>query len=94
MTALHAIVLVVALLSGATVSVAGVGIGSLLAPVLALRVGTPTAVAAVAIPHFGATALRCWRRRRSIDADVLNWFGRAVGVVVRRTGLTILVRAL
>jgi len=35
----------------------------------------PTAVAAVALPHFFATALRCWRLRRFIDGDVLRRFG-------------------
>jgi uncharacterized protein len=72
---LSAAVLVVAVLSGATATVAGFGIGSLLTPVLALRVGTPTAIAAVALPHFGATALRCWRLRGAIDRVVLRRFG-------------------
>jgi uncharacterized membrane protein YfcA len=72
---LLAAVFVVAVLSGATAAVAGFGIGSLLTPVLALRVGTLTAVTLVAIPHLLATAVRCWRLRRFIDRDVLARFG-------------------
>ena len=65
----------VAVLSGATASVVGFGIGSLLTPLLAARVGTPAAVAAVALPHAAATALRCWRLRRAVDLEVLRGFG-------------------
>jgi hypothetical protein len=72
---LFAAVFVVAVLSGATATVAGFGIGSLLTPVLALRVAMPTAVAAIALPHFLATALRFWRLRRDVDWTVLRRFG-------------------
>ena len=68
-------VFVLAVLSGATASVAGFGIGSLLTPLLAASFGTATAVAAVAIPHAAATALRCWRLRTNIDWSVLRSFG-------------------
>jgi len=34
-----------------------------------------TAIAAVALPHAAATALRCWRLRRAIDWAVLRGFG-------------------
>jgi uncharacterized membrane protein YfcA len=68
-------VFVVAVLSGGTASVAGFGIGSLLTPILALRYGTAVAVAAVAIPHVAATALRCWRLRANIDWAVVKGFG-------------------
>jgi uncharacterized membrane protein YfcA len=64
-----------AVLSGTTASLAGFGIGSVLTPLLALRVGTPLAVAAVAIPHAFATAVRCWRLRHSIDMAILRDFG-------------------
>lgn len=70
-----AAVFAVAVLSGATASVAGFGIGSLLTPVLALRVGMLPAVTAVAIPHLLATAMRCWRLRDAIDRGVLRRFG-------------------
>jgi len=69
------VVLLVAVLSGATASVVGFGIGSLLTPLLALRFGTSTAVAAVTIPHAVATAVRCWRLRAHIDRTVLVRFG-------------------
>jgi uncharacterized membrane protein YfcA len=68
-------VFVLAVLSGGTASVAGFGIGSLLTPLLAEAFGTTSAVAAVAIPHAAATALRCWRLRANIDWRVLRGFG-------------------
>jgi uncharacterized protein len=67
--------LAVAVLSGATASVVGFGIGSLLTPLLAARVGTASAVALVALPHAAATALRWWRLRHAVDARVLRGFG-------------------
>jgi uncharacterized membrane protein YfcA len=70
-----AAVLGVAILSGATAAVVGFGIGSLLTPLLALRLEMDTSVAAVAVPHAVATALRCWRLRRSIEWAVLKRFG-------------------
>ena len=68
-------VLAVAVLSGATASLVGFGIGSMLTPLLATRLEVDHAVAAVALPHAAATALRCWRLRRQIDWNVLRWFG-------------------
>ena len=62
-------------LSGATAAVVGFGIGSLLTPLLALRLDMATAVAAVALPHAAATALRCWRLRHAIDWSVARRFG-------------------
>ena len=66
---------VVAILSGATATVVGFGIGSLLTPLLAVRVGMPTAIAAIALPHAAATALRFWRLRRAVDWSVVRSFG-------------------
>jgi len=66
---------VAAVLSGTTASLVGFGIGSVLTPLLAARLGTPLAVAAVAIPHAFATALRCWRLRSAIDMRILREFG-------------------
>jgi uncharacterized membrane protein YfcA len=68
-------VLLIGILSGATASLVGFGIGSLLTPLLALRYGTGVAVAAVTIPHAAATALRCWRLRAYIDRAILVRFG-------------------
>jgi len=68
-------VFALAVLSGGTAAVAGFGIGSLLTPLMAASFGTATAVAAVAIPHAAATALRCWRLRSNIDWVVVRGFG-------------------
>jgi len=62
-------------ISGATASIAGFGIGSLLTPILASRIGMTTAIAAVSIPHAIATAVRCWRLRANIDWHVMRSFG-------------------
>lgn len=66
---------VVAVLAGAIASVSGFGIGSLLTPVLAVRVGTKLAVAAVSVPHLTATALRFWIMRKHVDRRLLWSFG-------------------
>lgn len=68
-------VFVLGTLSGATASLVGFGIGSLLTPLLAARFGIGVAVAAVTIPHAIATAFRCWRLRAHIDWTVLMRFG-------------------
>jgi uncharacterized protein len=64
-----------ALAAGAIASVAGFGIGSVLTPLFAVRVGTQLAVAAVSVPHFFATAIRFWRLRAHVDRRVLISFG-------------------
>lgn len=61
--------------AGAIATVTGFGIGSVLTPILTVRVGTQLAVAAVSIPHFFATALRFWRLRAHVDRRVLISFG-------------------
>src|SRR5437660_4061896 len=70
-----ALIAVVGFVAGAIASVSGFGIGSLLTPVLAVRVGTKLAVAAVSIPHLTATALRFWIMRRHVDRRLLWSFG-------------------
>jgi uncharacterized membrane protein YfcA len=55
--------------------VSGFGIGSLLTPLLAVRVGTKLAVAAVSVPHLAATALRFWLLRQHVDRRLLLSFG-------------------
>ncbi|HSQ59110.1 MAG TPA: TSUP family transporter [Acidobacteriota bacterium] len=75
MTWLDLAILAVAIFSGATATVVGFGIGSLLTPLLAASFGTGIAVAAVTIPHALATAVRCWRLRAAIDRRVLVRFG-------------------
>ena len=69
------IIAVGSVLAGAIASVVGFGIGSVLTPLFAVRVGTQLAVAAVSIPHLLATALRFWRLRASVDRRVLLSFG-------------------
>jgi uncharacterized membrane protein YfcA len=68
-------VVMVALLAGGTATITGFGIGSFLTPLLALRLGTQLAVAAVGVPHAAGTALRCVRLRHAIDWPVLLRFG-------------------
>ena len=68
-------IMLVAVLSGATASVTGFGIGSLLTPLLATRYGMQTSIAAVSIPHVVATAFRAWRLRAHVDGRVLRSFG-------------------
>lgn len=70
-----ALVAAVGLAAGAIASVSGFGIGSLLTPLLAVRVGTKLAVAAVSVPHMLATALRLWVMRRHVDRRLLGTFG-------------------
>src|SRR5438552_3914132 len=70
-----ALVAVVAVLAGAIASVSGFGIGSLLTPLLAVRVGTKLAVAAVSIPHVAATGFRFWLLRKHVDRRLLWSFG-------------------
>ena len=65
----------VSVLAGAAAAVAGFGIGSLLAPLLALELGGVVAVAAVVVPHAAATALRAWRLRAATDWALLRRFG-------------------
>jgi hypothetical protein len=68
-------ILATAIFSGATATLVGFGIGSLLTPLLALRFGTDVAIVAVTLPHAFATAFRCWRLRAHINRTVLIQFG-------------------
>jgi uncharacterized protein len=61
--------------AGATASIVGFGIGSLLTPVMAARFGTDLAIAAIALPHLSGGLLRGWRLRHSLDRQVLIRFG-------------------
>ena len=75
MSGFDALVALAAFVAGAIASVAGFGIGSILTPLLATRLGMKTAVAAVSIPHLAATALRFWMLRRNVDRHILLSFG-------------------
>ena len=68
-------VAIVALLAGGIASISGLGIGSLLTPLLAFQYGMKTAVAAVAIPHVIATVVRFWTLRSEVDWGVFLRFG-------------------
>jgi uncharacterized membrane protein YfcA len=70
-----AAVLLAAVIAGATASVVGFGIGSLLTPLFAVRFGTDAAIVAVVLPHLAGSLLRGWRLRHSIDRPVLLRFG-------------------
>lgn len=69
------VVFLVGALSGATASVLGFGIGSMLTPLLSAWLGASVAVAAVSIPHAVATGFRLWRLRAHVVRDVLVRFG-------------------
>jgi uncharacterized protein len=72
--------LLVSIIGGATASIAGFGIGSILTPILGARYSIADAILAVSIPHAIATAIRCWRLRRNIDRRILKVFGIASAV--------------
>lgn len=72
--------LIVSVASAAIAALAGFGIGSLLTPLMALKLELRVAVALVALPHFVATALRFWRLRKSVDKQILISFGLASAV--------------
>jgi len=69
--------LLVSIAGGATASIAGFGIGSLLTPVLATRIPVADAILVVSIPHAAASVLRCWRLRGAIRRDLMKTFGVA-----------------
>lgn len=69
------LITVAAVIAAGVASIAGFGIGSILTPLLAVRVGTKIAVAAVSIPHLIATALRFALIRQHVDKRVLLSFG-------------------
>jgi uncharacterized membrane protein YfcA len=71
----ESVLLCISVAAGAVASVSGFGIGSLLTPLLALHVGTKTAVAAVSVPHLSGTFIRFWRLRAHLDRVVLWRFG-------------------
>jgi uncharacterized membrane protein YfcA len=66
-----------AVLGGCIASVAGFGIGSILTPTLAAKLGTKLAVAAVSVPHLVGTVLRFALIREYVNKRVLLGFGIA-----------------
>src|SRR5271165_3929039 len=63
------------MLAGGVASIAGFGIGSLITPLLAFKIGTSIAVAGVSIAHFLGTALRFWIWKQYVNRKVLLSFG-------------------
>jgi len=68
-------VAIASFIAGGVAAVSGFGIGSLLTPVLALKLDTRLAIAAVSVPHLIGTAQRFWSMRRNIDRRLLLEFG-------------------
>lgn len=64
-------------LAGAIAAVSGFGIGSVLTPLLSLRMELKLAVAVVAIPHVVSTALRLWMLRSHVAWREVLGFGLA-----------------
>ncbi len=64
-----------AIVAGAIAAVTGFGLGSILTPIVSIKLGTQMAVAAVSIPHVVATFVRFWMLRRDVDRHVLITFG-------------------
>ena len=75
---------IVSIVAGGVASISGFGIGSLITPLLALKVGTGVAVAGVSIAHFFGTAFRFWKWKEYINRRVLLSFGitSAVGGLI------------
>ncbi len=69
-----------AILAGGIASVAGFGIGSIMTPTLAAKLGTKLAVAAVSIPHLAGTAFRFALIRQHVNKRVLLGFGIASAI--------------
>ncbi len=69
------VVFLVAVLAGGVASVSGFGIGSLLTPLLALRLDLQLAVAAISIPHVLGTSLRFILIHKDLRKDVFISFG-------------------
>jgi uncharacterized protein len=64
-----------AIVAGAIAAVTGFGIGSILTPMLSVKLGTQLAVAAISIPNLVATFVRFWMLRRDVHRRVLLTFG-------------------
>jgi hypothetical protein len=78
------VVVLVSFIAGATASIVGFGIGSLLTPIIAIHFGADVAVATVALPHLAGGVLRGWNLRHSINRSIVVRFGllsAAVGLL-------------
>jgi uncharacterized protein len=71
---------VASLAAGATASISGFGIGSVLTPLVSIRIDTKVAVAIVSFPHLVGTLVRFIRLRKHINRRVAFSFGTASAV--------------
>ena len=69
------LVAMISFVAGATASIVGFGIGSLLTPIVAVRFGTDVAVAVVALPHLAGGLIRGWQLWCFINWRVVVRFG-------------------
>lgn len=74
------VVCLASFLSAGVAALSGFGIGSILTPLLAWKLGTRLAVAAVAVPHFAATLIRFYLMRRYLSWQVFLRFGLASAI--------------
>ncbi len=74
----------VAAIAGGIATISGFGIGSLLTPLLAFKVGTGIAIAGVSMAHFFGTLLRFILWRKHVNKQLLLSFGltSAVGGLI------------
>lgn len=66
---------ILSFIAGAIASIAGFGIGSLMTPMLTVKLGANLAIAAISISHFLGTLLRFWKLKPHIDKKTLVHFG-------------------
>ena len=68
-------ILIAGIIAGGIAAISGFGIGSILTPLLSIKVGTKIAIAIVSLPHFLGTAIRFWVLRKNIDQKIFINFG-------------------
>src|SRR5262249_24357488 len=68
------------LAAGAIASISGFGIGSVLTPLVSIRMDTKVGVAIVSIPPFVGPLLRFFRLRKHINRAVALSFGAASAI--------------
>lgn len=71
----HMSILLLAITAGGVASISGFGIGSLLTPLISLKVGISLAVVSVSIAHFIGTFIRFIIWRKFVNQKVLLSFG-------------------
>lgn len=74
------VVLAIAVMGGGMTALAGAGTGSMLVPLFGYQFDFKLAVAAVAVPHLSASAVRAFRLRHDIDQSLFFQFGLVCAV--------------